>query len=79
MRNAQIRWEEHEAIDGKSEPAKHLVNNNNHRFNWTTITRAPMDSRKRKIMEAYHINKFLPDLNEQIETRSLNLFRNGIT
>ena len=33
VRNANIRWEEHEAIDGKSEPAKHLVNNNNNNHN----------------------------------------------
>ena len=78
-RNAELRWSEHTPKDGKSEPAKHQIQYNDHHIEWKIITRAPKNNKKRKILEAFYINKFKPNLNNQIETKSLNLFRNGIT
>ena len=80
-RNVTIRWKGHNGNSEKSEPSKHLVNNPDHVFDWSIITRAPRDWRKRKILEAYcirtHDHKTL--INDQKDIHSLLLFRNGIT
>ena len=74
------RTSEHEDTKKKSEPAKHLANTNGHKFEWKILTRAPMNSTKRNILEAMYISKFKPSLNEQLEfKRKLRLFPNGIT
>ena len=41
VRNAEIRWNEHEHKNSKSEPAKHLKWNSTHKFRWTIISKAP--------------------------------------
>ena len=78
-RNAVIRWKEHNRNNQKSEPSKHLVQNPDHEFNWSILTRAPQDNRKQVILEAYFITSQKPSLNDQKDIKSLFLFRNGIT
>ena len=59
---------------------KHLQRNDNtHVFNWKILQSAPIKSRERKNLEAFHIAIKKPTLNNQLETKQLNLFRNGIT
>ena len=41
VRNAKIRWNEHEDKNSKSEPAKHLKENPTHKLTWTIISKAP--------------------------------------
>ena len=78
-RNAKTRWLEHDKMEGKSEPSKHISVNDGHSFTWTILTKAPVNWRKRKILEAYYIRKFKPPINDQLDIKSLTLFRNGIT
>ena len=74
-----LRTGEHEDIKKASEPAKHLKGNRDHSFSWKILAHAPRDFNKRKILEAFFISKFRPCLNEQVHSRKLILFRNGIT
>ena len=79
-RNVEVRWGEHNSLKGNSEPAKHLErNDNNHLFNWKILMSAPLKSKERKNLEAFQIALKKPTLNNQLETKQLNLFRNGIT
>ena len=78
VRNAEVRWREHDFL-GKSEPAKHVVLNSGHSFSWRTLCKAPQNTRKRKILEAFYINKFKPNINDQLDIRFIHLFKNGIT
>ena len=79
VRNASIRWSEHNNINGNSEPAKHIAANTTHVFSWNVISVAPKNAHKRKLLEAMIIRLHNPSLNEQLETKSLILFRNGVT
>ena len=79
LRNSNIRWAEHESDKGSFEPAKHPIENPTHRFTWSILDRAPTNVRKRKILEAYHIKAQRPTLNDQLDIKSLILFRFGIT
>ena len=85
-----VRFSEHDNIKGISEPAKHLAANVKkrgraqerdieHRFTWTTICRAPLQSLKRRILEGLYVAKWKPNLNEQAKCHKLLLFTNGIT
>ena len=78
-RIVSIRFDEHNDIRKKSEPAKHLFINSTHHFNWRIICSAPSLLRKRKILEAFHIMKKNPSLNNKKDIPTLNLFRHGIT
>ena len=77
-RNAVTRWEEHKNTKRNSEPAKHLKQNPNHAFHWKILCRASKFTRDRKNLEAYFITRKKPSLNNQIESKTLILFRNGI-
>ena len=80
VRNAQLRWNEHEnGTDKNSECAKHLNENDNHEFKWSILSLAPKISFKRKILEAYFIKTLNPILNNQLNSDILTLFRNGVT
>ena len=79
VRNTSIRWSEHNNINGNSEPAKHIFANTNHVFSWKVISVAPKNAHKRRSLEAMIIRLHNPSLNEQLETKSLILFRNGAT
>ena len=61
MRNARLRWNEHEiGKDKNSECAKHLNENDNHEFKWSILSLAPKVSFKRKILEDYFIKTLNP-------------------
>ena len=55
IRNCKIRWDEHNDVNKSSEPAKHLARNIDHEFSWYALTRAPENTLKRRILEAYFI------------------------
>ena len=78
-RNVTKRWDEHSDISKNSEPAKHLNQFPEHRFNWKILRRVPNIVRQRKIHEAYYVMCMRPTLNNQLELTSLTLFRNGVT
>ena len=78
-RNSEVRWKEHCSGKGNSEVANHLLLNNNHIFTWEILSKAPINTNKRKILEVYYIRKFKPTLNDQLDIRFIQLFRNGIT
>ena len=73
-RNVTIRWDEHSDIDKDSEPAKHIKQFPEYRFNWKILKRVPNKVRQRKIHEAYHVMCLCPTLNSQLELTSLTLF-----
>jgi len=74
-----LRFDEHENIKKTSEPSKHLKDNRNHSFTWEILSNAPSHLGKRKILEALFVAKFKPGLNEQVKSKKLVLFSNGIT
>ena len=78
-RNAEIRWKEHENINKDSEPAKHLRNHPGHKFEWSIILNAPVNTKLRRFLEASEIALKKPTLNDQIDSSQLFLFRNGVT
>ena len=78
-RNVEVRWSEHNSLGGNSEPSKHLQLNNNHKFVWSILMTAPQNNRDRKSLEAFQIAIKRPSLNNKLEAKTLQLFRNGIT
>ena len=58
-----------------SEVEDHLLVNHNHDITWQVRAKAPAQTFKRKILEAFYIK---PMLNSQKDTKSTHLFRNGI-
>ena len=70
---------EHEDIRKESEPAKHLKENLNHKFKWKTILQASKNYRQQKNLEASFIAIMGSTLNNQLDTKKLYLFRDGIT
>ena len=78
-RNVTIRWDDNSDIGKNSEPAKHLNQFPEHRFNWKILRRVPNKVRQRKIHEAYYVMCMRPTLNNQLELTSLTLFGNGVT
>ena len=78
-RNSEVHWREHENAAGKTEPAKHLMENASHKFTWKVLSAAPSHFRRRRILEVFFIAIRRPALNDQLEHHSLSLFRYGIT
>ena len=78
-RNAEIRWKEHCSNKGNSEVGEHLLKNSGHKITWEIISKAPNSTKKRKILETYYIRKFKPTINEQLDIKFTQLFKNGIT
>ena len=79
IRNCKIRCDEYNDVSKNSEPAKHLARNIEHEFSWYILARAPVNTLKRRILEAYFIKLIVPSLNEQLDNDVLMLFRNGVT
>ena len=79
VRNIVLIWAEHEDPNKQSEPAKHLKYFPDHQFEWKVLTRAPENTRKRKILEVFLIESINLSLNEQLDTELSDLFRNGVT
>ena len=50
-----------------------------HKFSWYILERAPVNTLKRRILEAYFMKLIVPSLNEQLDNDVLMLFRNGVT
>ena len=65
IRNVEERWLEHNSADNKSEPAKHLADNEEHSFLLSILLAAPKDGRTRKNLEALFIAKIKPSLNRR--------------
>ena len=78
-RNVEVRWREHNSANGNLEPSKHLQSNYHHEFTWKVLMTAPYNSKERKSLEASVIALRQPSLNNQLKTKILHLFRNGIT
>ena len=81
-RITDIRWKEHTNPTPSAkltDPAKHVLENPTHTFQWNVLTHAPQQRSKRLILEAYFIAKMQPKINIQTNPQLLLLFRNGIT
>ena len=79
IRNVAVRWSEQNNPRGNSEPSKHLYNNSTHKFSWRVILSAPKNSRVRRNLEASMIALKKPELNNQVDSKKLTLFRYGVT
>ena len=62
-----------------SKVVDHLLMNPGQMVNWEILTNAPKQVNKRKILEAFYLWTLQPALNNQLNTKSTLLFRNGIT
>ena len=78
-RIAKIRFDEHDNTKKNSEPSKHLKKYNGHAFEWKIIATATRAQLKREILEAFYIAKYKPEINDQVQSHKLLLFRHGIT
>ena len=79
IRNCKIRWDEHNDVNKNSESAKHIDRNIEYEFSSYVLTRAPENTLKRIILEAFFIKLIVPSLNEQLDNDVLMNFRNGVT
>ena len=77
IRNCKIRCDEHNDVKKNSEPAKHLPRKIEHKLSWYILARAPVNTLKRIILEAYFIKLIVPSLNGQLDNKLL--FRNSVT
>ena len=77
-RNVELRWEEQENTFKDSEPAKHLKENLSPQVFLENFV-CSIRQRIRKILEASEIALKRPSLIEQIESKRLLLFRDGVT
>ena len=78
-RNFEVRWSEHEDIRKDSQPAKHLSNYPDHKFEWKIISHALKNQKLRKNIESSFIALKKPQMNNQLDAAKLVLFKNGIT
>ena len=79
VRNFEIRWQEHEDTQNHSKPAKHLKNNSTRSFTGKVLLPASSIKLIRPNMEASIIALKGPSFNEQVMSKKLSLFRNGVT
>ena len=78
IRNFKIRQDEHNDVNKTSEPAKHLARKSEHEFSWYILAGAPVNTLKRKILEACFIKLIVPSLNGQLDHDVLMRLRNGV-
>ena len=62
-----------------SELVQHLARNIEHEFSWYTLASTPINTLKRRILEAYYIKLVIPSYNEQLDNDVLMPFRSGVT
>ena len=79
IRNASIRWEEHNNPTKMSQLPKHLKNNFHLVFNWVILCKAPQKHKFRRNLEASYIALLKPTLNEKDDFEVLTPFKNGVT
>ena len=78
-RNVDIWWQEHSDVNRITDPSRNLKSNPTHTFTWKVLMAAPINDRVRKNVEAPFIALSRPSLNEQIDSKKLLLFQNGVT
>ena len=78
-RSSEVRQKKDEDPAGKSEPAKHLIENASHKFILKVLSIAHLHFCRRKILEAFYIVLRKPALSNQLEHHSLSLFGHGVT
>ena len=74
-----IRWIELEEIRKESERDKRLRDNLNHIFKWETFLQAFKNYGRRKNLESSFGTIIEPVLKNQLDTKKVYLFRNGVT
>ena len=67
IRNCKIRCDEYNDVSKNSEPSKHLARNIEYEFSWYILARAPVNTIKRRIPEAYFVKLIVPSLNKQLD------------
>ena len=77
-RNSEVRWNEHCSLK-KSSEVDHLLVNADRNITWQIIAKAPAQTFKRKVLEAFHIEMLKTALNSQKDIKITQLFRNGMT
>ena len=77
-KNFEIQWEKHWENNKISEPSRHLENNPTHAFTPKFSITAPINDRVRKNLEASIIALSRPLLDEEIDSKKLLLFGNGV-
>ena len=55
-RKSEVRWNEHCSLKKSSEVGDHLLVNSDHNITWQIIAKAPAQTFKGKILEAFYIN-----------------------
>ena len=78
IRNFKIRWDEHNDVNKTSKPAKHFARKIEQEFSWYVLAGAPVNTLKRKILEACLIKLIVPSLNGQLGHDVLMRLRNGV-
>ena len=78
MRNLEVRIAEHSDRKQKSEPARHLQENPDHKFDWKILFKA-RNLIKRRIVVGLFIQRLSPSLNKQLKCFITQLFPRGIT
>ena len=53
-RNSEVRWNEHCSLKKSSEAGDHLLVNPDHNITWQIMAKAPAQSFRRKILEAFY-------------------------
>ena len=79
IRKVEERWSKHNSADDKSEPAKHLADNEEHSFLWSIFLAAQKDSRTPKKLEVFFITKLKPYLNKSEESNMLTVRQSVVT
>ena len=79
IRNVEERWSEQNSADNKSDPAKHLADNEEHFFLGIILIVPSKDGRTCKNLGAFFIAKLKSYLNRQEDYNVLTLFRNSVT
>ena len=72
--NSEVRWNKHCSLKKNSQVGNHLLINPDHNITWQIIGKAPAQTFKRKILEAFYIGKLKPMLNSQKDIKITHFF-----